>query len=244
MKNMQKQVLKIKGMLLFLVCAAVFAQAQTSSYRLQTADSLFEKKQYTQSLEHYEAILKNNEYTTAMYLKMAFIHEGLGHIGRALYYLDLYQRSSGDRTALTKMEELADKYQLEGYETTDIDLVLTWYRDAYQYITFSLAAFCIFLLSIAIRQKSKHKRPMAAAIFILIVSSITAVHLYYGAAFNRGIIADANTFVMTGPSPGSNVVERLGEGHRLDIVGKQDVWLKVRWRGEIAYVKENVVLKL
>jgi hypothetical protein len=75
------------------------------------------------------------------------------------------------------------------------------------------------------------------------VSSITAVHLYYGAEFNRGIIADANTFVMAGPSPGSNVLERLGEGHRLDIVGKQDVWLKVRWRGQIAYVKENGVLK-
>jgi hypothetical protein len=243
MKNMQKRVLKIKGILLFLMCWAVFAHAQTSSYRLQAADSLFEKKQYTQSLEHYEAILKNNEYTPAMYLKMAFIHEGLGHIGRALYYLDLYQHISGDRTALTKMAELADKYQLEGYETTDIDLLLTWYREKYMYITFSLTAICIFLLAIAIRQKSKQKRPIGAAVFVFILSCITTVHLYYGEEFNRGIIADANTFVMAGPSPGSNVLERLGEGHRLDIVGKEDVWLKVRWRGQIAYVKENGVLQ-
>ncbi|HEX5170456.1 MAG TPA: hypothetical protein VFW11_14870 [Cyclobacteriaceae bacterium] len=244
MKNMQKQVLKIQGILLFLLSFTVFATAQTSSYRLHTADSLYERKQYTQSLEHYEAILKNNEFTPAMFLKMAYVYEGLGQIGRALYYLDRYQHISGDRTALVKMSELAEKYQLEGYETSDIDFFITWYQKAYPYFTFSLAAFLIFLLALAIRQRSRHTRPVGVSISMLIVGLLFTTHLYYGANFSHGILADSNTFIMSGPSPGSNVVERVGEGHRLDIIGQDDVWLRVRWRGQVAYVKGNDVLRL
>lgn len=244
MKNMQKHVLKIQGIVLFLLFIAVSASAQTSSFRLQRADSLFEKKMYTQSLEHYEAILKNNEYTPAMFLKMAYVYEGLGQIGRALYYLDRYQNSSGDRTTRIKMSELAEKYQLEGYETSDVDLFITWYQLAYPYITFSLAAVCIFLLALAFRLKSRKIRPIGAVVSTLLVTIIFAIHLYYGERFSHGIVADANTFIMSGPSPGSNVVERIGEGHRLDIIGKEDVWLKVRWQGEAAYVRENGVLRL
>lgn len=241
---MQKQGLKIQGILLFLFTCTVFVNAQTSSFRLQTADSLFEKKLYTQSLEHYEAILKNNEYTPVMFLKMAYIYEGLGQIGRALYYLDRYQHSSGDRTTRIKMSELAEKYQLEGYDASDVDLFITWYQLAYPYITFSLATVCIFLLALSFRLKARKIRPVGAAVSMLFVAIIFAGHLYYGERFSHGIIAEANTFIMSGPSPGSNVVERIGEGHRLDIIGKEDVWFKVRWQGETAYVRENGVLRL
>lgn len=241
---MQKQGLKIQGILLFLFTSTVFVNAQTSSFRLQTADSLFEKKLYTQSLEHYEAILKNNEYTPAMFLKMAYVYEGLGQIGRALYYLDRYQHSSGDRTTRIKMSELAEKHQLEGYEPSDLDLFITWYQLAYPYITFSLAAICLFLLSVSFRLKLRNVRPVGAAVSLLLLTIIFAAHLYFGERFSHGIVSEANTFIMSGPSPGSNVVERIGEGHRLDIIGKEDVWLKVRWQGETVYVRENGVLRL
>lgn len=219
--------------------------AQTSTFRLQTADSLFEKRQFTQSFDHYEAILNNKEYTPAMFLKMAYIQEGLGHIGRALYYLTRYHQESGDRTALIKMNELAQKYQLEGYTTTDADLFFSWYHAAYDYIGYTLAAICIFLLALGVRQKfRKHSKPVVAAILLIITTSLLSVHIYYGENFTTGIIADANTFVMKGPSPGSDVVERVGEGHRLEVIGQEDVWIKVRWRGEVAYIKQNGILKV
>jgi uncharacterized protein YgiM (DUF1202 family) len=87
-------------------------------------------------------------------------------------------------------------------------------------------------------------RPIAGVVLLLISTLLLSIHIYYGENFSSGIIADANTFIMKGPSPGSDVVERVGEGHRLEVIGKQDVWLKVRWRGEVVYVKENGVLKV
>jgi uncharacterized protein YgiM (DUF1202 family) len=47
---------------------------------------------------------------------------------------------------------------------------------------------------------------------------------------------------MEGPSPGSGVVEIVDEGHRVEIVGKKDVWLQVLWNGEVAYVREGSML--
>jgi hypothetical protein len=242
---MQKQVLKFTLIIFPLLAWSAFSMAQSSGFRLHTADSLFEKRQFTQSFEHYEVILSNSEYTPAMFLKMAYIQEGLGHIGRALYYLTRYHQESGDRSAIVKMNELAQKYQLEGYTTSDADLFFTWYHQAYNYISYVMIAICIFLLTIAIRQKlKKHIRPVASTSVLLLFTFLLSVHIYYGESFSTGIIADANTFIMTGPSPGSDVVERVGEGHRLEVIGQQDVWVKVRWRGEVAYIKQNGVLKV
>ncbi len=57
-----------------------------------------------------------------------------------------------------------------------------------------------------------------------------------------GIIGNSNTFLMDGPSPGSSVVDIVEEGHRVEIVGKKDVWLQVLWNGEVAYVREGNML--
>src|SRR5687768_16146486 len=113
MKNMQRGYLKIVACII-LITTFQTAFSQTSSFRLKTADSLFQAKRYTQSFEHYETILKQNQYTPSMLLKMAFIQEGLLHTGRAMYYLNLYYLSTNDKTALEKMNELATKYNLEG----------------------------------------------------------------------------------------------------------------------------------
>src|SRR5688572_21789201 len=127
---MQSWVLKIvvSVSILFSVSATPIV-AQVSGHRLKQADSLYLDKKYTQSLEHYQTILNQNEYTPAMLLKMAHIQEGLNRIGQALYYLNLYYLASNDKTVLTKMEELATRYNLEGYENTDADRALSFYHD-------------------------------------------------------------------------------------------------------------------
>ena len=80
-----------------------------------------------------------------MLLKMAFIQEGLNHIGKAMYYLNLYYLASRDKTAIEKMEELATKDNLEGYKTTDKDHFLSFYQDYHLMLSFALSAIAIFL---------------------------------------------------------------------------------------------------
>ena len=145
---MQSRVLKIVvgGVILFFARIPAIL-GQISGFRLQQADSLYIDKKYTQSLEHYKTILSQDQYTPAMLLKMAYIEEGLNHIGPALYYLNLYYVVSNDKTVLTKMEELATRYNLEGYENSDADQAFTFYRDYHFHITLALGViahiFCL-----------------------------------------------------------------------------------------------------
>ncbi|MBT1696081.1 SH3 domain-containing protein [Fulvivirgaceae bacterium PWU4] len=243
MKKMQRGYLKFLAGFIILSASLPHSFAQTSSFRLKTADSLFQAKQYTQSFEHYEEILKQKQYTPAMLLKMAYIQEGLGHTGQSLYYLNLYYTASHDNSALEKMTELATKYNLEGYETSDTDNFLSFYHDYHVHISMALAAIMILMLSLSAYTRLRLKRrPIASFSILSILVIVLAGHLYFGQSLETAIVTNPSTYVMSGPSAASSVLEVIGDGHRVSILGQKDVWLKVSWDGNIGYIKENSLL--
>jgi hypothetical protein len=239
---MQSWVLKIVFVFVMVAGAILALHAQVSKFRLQQADSLFVDKKYTQSLEHYQTILGQNEYTPAMLLKMAYIQEGLNNVGEALYYLNLYYLASNDKTVLTKMEELAGRYNLQGYENSDADQALAFYRDYHFNITLGLGVIAIFLVALAFSIRRKGQRPIASTIFSAVILLTLFFHVNMGGTISMGIIGASNTFLMDGPSPGSSVVDVVNEGHRIEITGKKDVWLQVEWNGQVAYIREGNLL--
>lgn len=239
---MQRPFLKFLALSIILVTSAFLSSAQTSGYRLTIADSLFQAKRYTQSLEHYEEILRQRQYTPAMLLKMAYVHEGLNQIGPAMYYLNLYHIATHDKAVLSKIDELALKYNLEGYETGDSDRFWSFYLDNHLLISLALAALAILMLSISYHTRFKrHSRPTAPAIAAALVVILLFVHQQYGAGRSRGIISQSTTYLMAGPSAGAAVIDVVGDGHRVDVIGRKDVWMKIRWDDEVAYVKQRSV---
>jgi hypothetical protein len=240
---MQRRYLKIVVILIVLVITAFENSfGQTTSFRLRTADSLFQAGRYTQSFDHYQHILQQKQYTPSMLLKMAFIQEGLLHIGQAMYYLNLYYKATNDKSTLDKMTELAKKYNLEGYETSDANRALSFYQDYHFYISVALGAIMILLLSIAFYTSFRLKRkPAVSFTFIIITILLVAAHFYIGENIATAIITNPSTYVMSGPSAGSSVIEIIGDGHRVEVLGHKDVWMKIEWDGDIAYVKQNAL---
>ena len=240
---MQSRVLKIVvgGVILFFSHLAPVL-GQISGFRLQQADSLYIDKKYIQSLEHYKTILSQDQYTPAMLLKMAYIEEGLNHIGPALYYLNLYYAVSNDKTVLTKMEELAMRYNLEGYENSDADQAFTFYRDHHFHITLALGVIVLFFVSLAFSISRKGRRPIATGVLTAVILLVLFVHVNLGGKISLGVVGSSNTFLMQGPSPGAALVEVVNEGHRVEIIGKKDVWVEVLWEGEPAYIREGNIL--
>jgi hypothetical protein len=241
MKKMQRRVLKNLIVLIMLFITALqTTSAQISSFRLKTADSLFHAKQYTQSFEHYQTILQQKEYTPAMLLKMAYIQEGLNNIGQAMYYLNLYYLATNDKSVLDKMEELANKFNLEGYETTDAVRARVFYHDHFQEISFALAALAVFFLSIIFYTRIRLKRtPIAGPIALSAFLILFFIHLNFGEPAHTGIISSSKTYIMNGPSAGASVIEITGDGHRVEILGEKDVWMKVKWNDDVAYIRNN-----
>jgi hypothetical protein len=245
MKILQKHLLKI------VVATAAFlffhenTYSQVFEYRLKMADSLYVKKQYTQSLELYREIFNQHSYSPAMLLKMAYIEEGLGRNPMALYYINLYYEVTHDATALHKMDDMATKYNLSGYELSQADYTLALINENKTAITTALSAVCLVLLSLMIYTLKKKKiRPYVSFSFFILAVILLIGFANVSLVPHNGITHNAPAYLMSGPSPGAKVVGVVNEGNRLPIRGRTDVWVKVKWRDGFAYLKENQVLEV
>jgi hypothetical protein len=240
---MQWPALKILTILLVVFLRpSTDASSQVSSYRLQQADSLFNAKQYTQSLDHYKQILKNDQYTPSMLLKMAFIEEGLAKTGDALYYLNLYFIATQDESVLSKMDELARKGGLSGYENTGSTQAYMFYQKYHFNIAIGLAAFIFLLFSISVFMKRREHNLFATIIPMFVFLAAFAVHLYAGRPATNGIVVRQNAYLMSGPSAGADIEEIIDAGHRVVIKGNTDAWVEVEWNGKSAYIRRNQLL--
>jgi hypothetical protein len=242
---MQNALLKIIPSLLFLACTQLSLPiyAQGLQYHLAKADSLFAQKRYTQSLDLYTSVFKQGQYTPAMFLKMAYIEEGLDHVSRAMHYLNLYYLVTQDERAVAKIKEVASAKKWEGYEFNDFERLMGLYHRHYMRIALSLMVICAgFLFLLAWQRFRQHKASMGLWIVLLIFSVLLVAHINFPVQYRTGIIANSNTYLMTGPSAGASVVQIINEGHRVRIIGKSDVWLKVQWHNKEAYIRQDQLL--
>ena len=211
--------------------------------KIKHADSLFKAKQYTQSLELYQSVFNDKKYTPAMFLRMAYINEGLGKIGATLFFLKLYHLASDDEQALKKTEELASKFKLTGYEEDDSSRLKRWFTNYTGMIQFILT-LALFSISMAIfYQKSQNKKSWGLLVpFIL----LTGILMYVtNISSSESVIVIGNkTYLMDGPSAGANVTSVIDEGTLLKVVGREDVWLCVKWIDKEVYLKEKSVMKV
>ncbi len=240
---MQCRVLKIIAVSLFFIGTAVTdTYSQVATYRLQTADSLFNAKQFTQSLEHYKTILDKGEYTPSMLLKMAFVEEGLNRVGEALYYLNLYYLATGDDAALSKMQSLSQKHQLAGYAVDETGQAMIAYQENHDRISLAVAAVLLLLVSVAAFLSRRNQKPAPVLITALLIAGLFAVHLSNRDDATRVIVTGENNYLMAGPSGAAPVVAIIGGGHRFEIESREDVWVQVRWKGKTAFIREQRVL--
>lgn len=241
MKNKQKAVSIILTVVLFLF-AIVNVQAQSTKETVAIADSLFTGKQYTQSLKLYEEVLNKHFYSKSMLLKMAFIQEGLGRLSESLYYLNLYYLASNDKQALSKMEEMAKKHRLIGYQSSQTRFLQSFLREHNFTIILVSVALIVFLFSLMLFQKKYKKNPLPTSIFLLLPVAILFFQINIGNHTNMGIVKGDATYLMSGPSAGSSVVSIIKEGHLIDVIDKKDIWIHVKWMNRDVYLKEDQVL--
>ncbi len=236
---------KIIHIFRFLFLGSLIFISQTSNSQHVTnkiilADSLFDQKKYTESLEVYEELLSvQKQYTPQMLLKMAFIKEGLKDYSKALYYLNVYYSKTTDNRALRKMEKLAKAHELSGYEYTDKEFFTMTYQRYANYFSIFLMALAFLLLVLLYKNRSDSK-PIATGVFLSLVLLLLFYHVNNSSGFfEKGIITSPNAYMMKAPSSGSNIMEIIDKGHRINVLDKKDVWLEIEWGGEKGFVREG-----
>lgn len=245
MKKIQTPILIILPLLILLFAFSHSSSAEPAHDPINQADSLFKAKLYTQSFDLYHQLFLDKKYSQATLLKMAFIQEGLGHLSQSLYYLNLYYQASGDEQVLSKVNEVAKKNNLEGYESDQIAPLYKMMKDNFTTIVGALATSAIFCLSIFIYQQKRNGQKLVGLAFLsLFFLGLLFVFLNFSSPPIQGVITTTPVYLMKGPSAGAAVAAIVDEGHRLEIKGHEDVWLKVTWKKEDVFIKKNQILPI
>ncbi|BDC99986.1 SH3 domain-containing protein [Persicobacter psychrovividus] len=235
----------MKKIILFLtVFFGVFSQSfgkQSDNEQLAKADSLFAQKHYTESFELYQELVFDKQLVSnSMLLKMAFIKEGMKDYGATMYFLNKYYDRTLDQGVLKKMDTLAKNAQLQGYEFGDRAYFSNLYQQYYD--LFNVLIFLILSLLLAGFLYYNNKSVTAKWSF---VAASWALILFWGLELNikvdghRAIVSFPKTAMLDAPSAGGDVVGMIGAGHRVEVVGHQDVWTKILWEGKAVYVKDH-----
>lgn len=222
----------------FISCS-FHAFCNTPIEKMQLADSLFSEKKYTQAFELYEDIQNSDQKTSpAMLLKMAFIQEGLGDFSNALYYLNLYYLKTYNKKTLKKMENLAEQNKLSGYNYDDVEFFLNIYHQYRLHVDLFIIGLAFMFFGILYYQKRTQRVTsnvpgIAYGCLLIILLFINN----YGREHTKALITTSNAHLMKGPSPGADVIDVIAKGHRVEILGKDDVWVKISWNDDEAFIK-------
>lgn len=226
------------------VCQPILAQS--SNQHMAVADTLFARHRYTQAFSIYERLLEKDQvYSPQMLLKMAYIQEGLKQHTQSMYYLQLYYSKQPSRSVLRKMEEVGLQQHLSGYEYTDWDFFKTQFYKYYPQILEIMllgAAASLTIIGISWHKKRRlSKTAQAGFLFYL-------AFLFYFANFltlgQQGIIKNANVPIMTAPAAGADLVASVRTGHKVNVLGEQDIWYRIEWKDQVAYIRKNNLLLL
>ncbi|MBO3699122.1 SH3 domain-containing protein [Roseivirga sp. E12] len=238
-----------KFILLFILGVIFFSQvsySQDVTNELSKADSLFRERMYTQSLEIYESIYTDTQRATpAMLLKMAYSQEAMGNLSNALVYLHDYYRVTSDKGVLKKMSDLAQVNGLEGYGSNDFQRFVKTIQDFKLIIIAVLLALCLLILSMIFRKIKKHneKSPGLAVGFVLVLA-LAVFFVNFSDQPQKGIVTSSNSYVMSGPSAAAELIEVVGQGHKVEILDKTDIWYEIMWKGKRAFVRETNLQEL
>lgn len=238
-----KQAMRLKKRLFlgFILCASISRAAPNSI--LRQADSLFATGNQAQAAQLYETVIAEGQTPTdAMLLKLASAYERQNDVPRLLYYLQVYFERHPDEAVLRKMNDIAQANNLGGYETDDLNYFYLFYKQYGVYVLLFLlipAGYVFSVMLLKLLHKDFIPTRQKWVMFFYLITLLVFVNLPEG--FQSGITSQERVLLRTNPSAAAPVVEVVGRGNKMNILGSQDIWLRVLWRNELYYVRRDNV---
>jgi tetratricopeptide (TPR) repeat protein len=238
------QALNRKYLFLVVILCSIFAFApahSASKPELKIADSLFAMARYSESLVLYKKNFSNDEKNSqALLLKLAFLSEKTNNYSDCLFYLSKLALVNPSRRLFEKMDKLAEQQNLTGYEFDDYNYFIIFYRRYGGYIPILLLTLGTYIVVIMVT-KARRMEPIlqihkiSIVVYLLALLAIVNVPSLYQTC----MIVNENTFLREEPSSAASVVERVGKGHKLTIIGSVDHWNRVIWNSRIVYIRKS-----
>ncbi len=140
------------------------------------------------------------------------------------------------------MSDIARANNLNGYETDDLNYFYLFYRKYGTYVLLFLLipggyVFSVLMLKVIRRQPIDQRQKWVVFFYLLLL--LFFVNLPEGV--QSGITSRDRVLLRTDPSAAATVQEVIGRGHKINILGSSDIYLRVLWRNELYYIRRDNV---
>lgn len=235
---------KITFLLLFFFALSQVLMAQGVSSLLKSADSLFNQGRYQDAVAIYEkARLRLPAVSPTILLKMAFAYEKLDNFPVALYYLDQYYQQEPSEKVVKKMSEIARANGYLGYELNDFNFIVLIFKQYSVYVFVLMLSVAIYIFSILFVKRLKLQySPFRHHMMFLFFLLGCALLINLPDSYQSGIIKHNGVMLRADPSAASEVKHIIDSGHRLSVIGNDDIWIRVLWENELYYLKRNDIM--
>ncbi|RFP64086.1 hypothetical protein D0N36_15825 [Hymenobacter lapidiphilus] len=226
---------------LLLLSFAQPIQAQNVSPALQKADSLYEAGQVARAYPLYrQARDYDGLQSGRQALRMAYTQEALGHYPAALYYLSVSQSLEPRYATWQKMVSLAQEHRLTGYpDTWRQNLFIALQRYYYRLLQGLLLLAVVAGAALLLRRRTADRVWWAVYGSYLLGVGLALNVLAPGRV---GLVARARAPLMAGPGAGATWLTTAAAGDRFEVLGRQDLWYRVRWQDREAYIRRRNLL--
>ena len=230
-------IIKTRILIFFLIFVTTNILAN-EKYLLNEGDSLFKLRKYVNAKKIYENLYyEKNYFSDAMLLKLSFIEEGIGNYEKALIYLSKHYYQTHNKETSTKIKSIAKKNELIGFEQNDLSLILNAYNKNIYLIHSLLVVFLVLYLIIG------EKKDISYHIRFMMISVLVLAIMNFNLTKKQGIVDQDNTYIMNGPSSGSDVYSIIKKGNKLKISKEYSIWYEVIFENKKKYIrKKNISL--
>ena len=230
-------IIKTRILIFFLIFVTTNILAN-DKYLLNEGDSLFKLRKYVDAKKIYENLYyEKNYFSDAMLLKLSFIEEGIGNYEKALIYLSKHYYQTNNKETSTKIKSIAKKNELIGFEQNDLSLILNAYNKNIYLIHSILVVILVLYLIIG------GKKDINYHIRFMIISVLVLAIMNFNLTKKQGIVDQDNTYIMNGPSSGSDVYSIIKKGNKLKISKEYSIWYEVIFENKKKYIrKKNISL--
>ena len=230
-------IIKTRILIFFLIFVSTNILAN-EKYLLNEGDSLFKLRKYVNAKKIYENLYyEKNYFSDAMLLKLSFIEEGIGNYEKALIYLSKHYYQTHNKETSTKIKSIAKKNELIGFEQNDLSLILNAYnKNIYLIHSILVLILVLYLIIGEIKDIIYHIRFMIISVLVLAIMNFNLTK-------KQGIVDQDNTYIMNGPSSGSDVYSIIKKGNKLKISKEYSIWYEVIFENKKKYIrKKNISL--
>lgn len=204
----------------------------------QQADSLFEKGQFRAVLPLYRSqIWRQRQVSARLLLRLAYAEHQQAHYTAELLYLNMAQARQPRLSTWRQLVSLAQRQRLMGYSTTWQQEIRVQVQRYYYPVLQGLLSGAV-LLAVALLLRRQHTSRAAWLAYAAYLLS-TSAYLHWLRPVATSIVAHPGVALMAGPGAGAAWLSIAAPGDRLPVIGRQDIWLRVRWQERVAYVRAD-----